>query len=83
MVLGEQLQRWFRQREQERVDRAVAERVAEARAEAEAEIRAAAFSQARTQLDEWNRRRLEAEANNEPFDEPPPIFGSDGENGTQ
>ena len=104
MVLGEQLQRWFRQREDrrvdervaERVDTEVAERVAEVRAEERAEAQrqiAEARSEAQRQVDEarveeraevqgqvaeWDRRRREAEAKGEPFDEPLPNFDSNG-----
>ena len=70
MVLGEQLDRWFKKREQERLDKAVTQARSEARSEA--------LDHARRQLQVWNRRRLEAEAQGQPFDEPPPSFDSNG-----
>ena len=77
MVLGEQLQRWFRKREDERVHRRVVESVNEARAEARAEGR----TETQRRWDEWLQHRMEAEASGEPFDEPPPSFDSNGTNG--
>ena len=74
MVLGEQLQRWFRQREDRRVEERSERRAAEVRAEVRAD--------ARRQVAEWDRRRREAEARGEPFDEPPPSFDSNGDGGS-
>ncbi len=44
------------------------------RAEGRAEERAA--------WEAWNRRRLDADSNGEPFDEPPPSLGQDSSNGS-
>ena len=88
MVLGEQLQRWFRQREDRRVEERSAEALEaleEARRQVEraeqraAEVRAEVRADARRQVAEWDRRRREAEARGEPFDEPIPNFDSNGE----
>jgi hypothetical protein len=65
MVIGGNLERWLKKREQERLDRAVAE----ARSEALAEVQ--------RKWAEWNQRRLDAEARGEPFTEPPPDVPSD------
>ena len=65
MVIGGNLERWLKKREQERLDRAVAE----ARSEALAEVQ--------RKWAEWNQRRLDAEARGEPFTEPPPDASSD------
>jgi hypothetical protein len=75
MVLGEQLDRWFKKREQDRVDRAVAATIAKATAKATAETQ--------RKWTEWNNRRMDAEAMGEPFDESPPSFDSASANGTQ
>ncbi len=87
MVLGEQLDRWFKKREQERLDKAVAEAVTKAVAEAvtkaAAEARSEALSEVQRKWTEWNGRRMGAEARGEPFDEPPPGFYSPEANGTQ
>ena len=65
MVIGGNLERWLKKREQERLDRAVAE----ARSEALAEVQ--------RKWAEWNQRRLDAEVRGEPFTEPPPDVPSD------
>ena len=86
MVIGGNLERWLRKREDERVDKAVAEVVAEVVAEATAEAAAEAAAKARSEAlneaqlrwSEWNQRRLDAEARGEPFTEPPPDLPSDG-----
>ena len=67
MVIGGNLERWLKKREQERLDRAVAE----ARSEALAEVQ--------RKWAEWNQRRLDAEARGEPFTEPPPDVSSDAD----
>ena len=67
MVIGGNLERWLKKREQERLDRAVAE----ARSEALAEVQ--------RKWAEWNQRRLDAEARGEPFTEPPPDVLSDAD----
>ena len=67
MVIGGNLERWLKKREQERLDRAVAE----ARSEALAEVQ--------RKWAEWNQRRLDAEARGEPFTEPPPDVPSDAD----
>ena len=43
-------------------------------ARGEARGRAKARAEAALQVKDWNRRRLEAEASGESFDEPPPDF---------
>ena len=87
MVLGEQLDRWFKKREQDRVDRAVAATIAKAIAKATAEATAKATAEATVEIQrkwtEWNNRRMDAEAMGEPFDESPPSFDSASANGTQ
>ena len=82
MVLGEQLDRWFKKREQERLDKAVAEAVTEAVTKAVAEARSEALSEAQRKWTEWNSRRMDAEARGEPFDESPPSFNSTISNGS-
>ncbi len=67
MVIGGNLERWLKKREQERLDRAVAA----ARSEALAEVQ--------RKWAEWNQRRLDAEARGEPFTEPPPDVLSDAD----
>ena len=67
MVIAASLEAWLKRRELARIERRVAEATADVTAKVTAEIHSA-WSQ-------WNRRRLEAEANGEPFDEPPPDFG--------
>ena len=73
MVLGEQLQRWFEKREDARVARRVDEAVAQAVDEGRGE--------AHRQWTEWLRRRMEAEAKGEQFEEPPPNSNSNGADG--
>ena len=68
MVIGGNLERWLKKREQERLDRAVAEATARAKSEARNEVQ--------RRWAEWNQRRLDAEARGEPFTEPPPDFSS-------
>lgn len=70
MVLGEQLDRWFKKREQERLNKAVAV------------ARSEALSEVQRKWTEWNSRRIDAEAKGEPFDEPPPSFNSTASNGS-
>ncbi len=65
MVIGGNLERWLKKREQERLDRAVAN----ARLEERAEVQ--------RKWAKWNHRRLDAEARGEPFIEPPPDASSD------
>ena len=50
---------------------------AEGRAEGRVEGRAEAEAEFRRLLSEWNRRRLDAAARNEPFDEPLPLLDND------
>ncbi len=69
MVIGGNLERWLKKREQERLDRAVAAARSEALAEGHAEVQ--------RKWAEWNQRRLDAEARGEPFIEPPPDASSD------
>ena len=47
-----------------------------------AEIRQAALAEAQQRLDEWNNRRLAAQAAGEPFTEPPPsLYSPNGRDG--
>ena len=71
MVIGGNLERWLKKREQERLDRAVAGARLEARTSARAEVQG--------KWAEWNQRRLDAEARGEPFTEPPPDVLSDAD----
>ena len=64
MVLAERLEEWFEKRKQKQIAKAVAEAVAETEGKTRAEIMA--LWQA------WNERRVEAERQGVPFDEPPP-----------
>ena len=64
MVVAEWLQEVLRKRRERQIAEARAEARAEAQAETGAEIHAAWAA--------WNRRRLDAEAKDEPFTEPPP-----------
>ncbi len=48
--------------------------MARGEARGRAKARAEALAEAALQVEHWNRRRLEAEANGESFDEPPPDF---------
>ena len=57
-----------------------AEGKAEGRAEGEAEGEKAAHSLYPPEIREWNRRRLEAEAKGEDFNEPPPPFNGTNRN---
>ena len=71
MVIGGNLERWLKRREQERLDRAVAGARLEARTSARAEVQGKWAA--------WNQRRLDAEARGEPFTEPPPEVSSDAD----
>jgi hypothetical protein len=75
MVIGGNLERWLKKREQERLDRAVAA----ARSEAHTEARSQALAEVQRKWAEWNQRRLDAEARGEPFIEPPPDASSDAD----
>ncbi len=75
MVIGGNLERWLKKREQERLDRAVAA----ARSEAHAEARSQALAEVQRKWAEWNQRRLDAEARGESFTEPPPDVLSDAD----
>ena len=58
-------------------EQGLAEGRAEGQAEGRAEGRAEAEAEFRRLVGEWNRRRLDAAARNEPFDEPLPLLDSD------
>ena len=60
MVLAERLEEWFEKRKQKQI----AEAVAEAEEKTREEIT--------TLWQAWNERRVEAERQGVPFDEPPP-----------
>ena len=80
MVLAAMFEDWVNRRRERHLAEAVAkgraEGLAEGRAEATAEARAEARSETRAETNAlwraWNRRRLDALAKGEPFDEPPP-----------
>ncbi len=55
-------------------DKFLKPRIEKRRAEARAEGLAEGRAEERREWTDWNRRRLEAEANGAPFDEPPPAF---------
>ena len=69
MVLAGILEEWVNRRRERRMAEAVAESEAKGRAETDALWRA------------WNGRRLDALANGEPFDEPPPDIAEPSANG--
>ena len=77
MVVAHYLDQWLKKRQEERLARAVAVAVAEARAEASDAARA----ENQRQWEEWNGRRLAAEAAGLPFDEPPPSLHHNGHEG--
>ena len=85
MVVAHYLDQWLKKRQEERLARAVAEAVAEARAEAESQGREQGLeqgiAQANSLWEEWNGRRLAAEAAGQPFDEPPPSLHPNGREG--
>ena len=97
MVVAHYLDQWLKKRQEERLARAVAaavaEAVAEARAEAESQGREGGYAEGRAEghataraetqqmWEEWNGRRLAAEASGQPFDEPPPSLHPNGREG--
>ena len=66
MITARALEAYFKRKEKERQEREYAKWVAEGRAEGRAEVAAEANA--------WLRRREEAEARGEDFDEPPPFL---------
>ncbi len=66
MVIAASLEAWLQKRERARME----QRVKEVTEEVTAKVHQS--------WSEWNRRRLEAEANGEPFDESPPDFDQTG-----
>ena len=56
MVLARSLEGWLEKRREKR----------------DAKLRAEAHAEERARWVEWNNRRIAAQENNEPFDEPPP-----------
>ena len=56
MVLARAFEEWLKKRREKR----------------DAEVRAEALAEERARWREWYNRRIAAEENNEPFDEPPP-----------
>ena len=83
MVVAHYLDQWLKKRQEERIARAVAAAVAAARAEAESQGMeqglARGIAQASSLWEEWNGRRLAAEAAGMPFDEPPPSLHPNGQ----
>ena len=68
MVLAERLEEWFEKRKQRQIAKAVAEAEEKTRAETEERMRAEITGLWQA----WNERRVEAEKQGRPFDEPPP-----------
>ena len=89
MVLGGLLEQWINERRERQIRKAVAEAVTVAVTEATAEGKAAGIAEGRaegrTEINDmwraWNARRMDAVANGEPFDEPPPDVSAASENG--
>ena len=89
MVLGGLLEQWINDRRDRQIRKAVAEAVTvavtEAVEEATAEGEAAGRARGRAEINDmwraWNARRLDAVANGEPFNEPPPDVSGASENG--
>ena len=89
MVLGGLLEQWINDRRDRQIRKAVAEAVTvavtEAVEEATAEGEAAGRARGRAEINDmwraWNARRMDAVANGEPFDEPPPDVSGASENG--
>ena len=52
------------------------------RAEGRAKGRAEGRAEEREAWEAWNRRRMDAESEGDPFDEPPPSLGRDSSNGS-
>ena len=69
MVVAHYLDQWLKKRQEERLARAVAE------------ARYAARGETQRLWEEWNGRRLAAEAAGRPFDEPPPSLHPNGHEG--
>ena len=65
MVLARSLEEWLEKRREKQ------------REKRDAEVRAEALAEANAKWMDWNNRRIAADKNNEPFDEPPP--GSDSQ----
>ena len=78
MVVAHYLDQWLKKRQEERLARAVAE--ARAAAESQGREQGLALGQSENQRlwEEWNGRRLAAEAAGLPFDEPPPSLHPNG-----
>ncbi len=74
MVIAASLEDWLKKREQARMEK----RVKEVTAEVAVKVRVETLAEVHKAWSEWNRRRLEAEANGEPFDESPPDFSQTG-----
>ena len=97
MVLGGLLEQWINERRERQIRKAVEEAVtvavteaveeatAEGKAAGIAEGEAAGIARGRTEINDmwraWNARRMDAVANGEPFDEPPPDVSGASENG--
>ena len=85
MVLGGLLEQWINERRERQLREAVEEAVTVAVTEATAEGEAAGRARGRAEINDmwraWNARRLDAVANGEPFDEPPPDISGASENG--
>ena len=85
MVLGGLLEQWINERRERQLREAVEEAVTVAVTEATAEGEAAGRARGRAEINDmwraWNARRMDAVANGEPFDEPPPDVSGASENG--
>ena len=72
MVLAERLEEWFEKRKQRQIAKAVAEAVAETEEKTRAETEERMRAEITALWQAWNERRVEAEKQGRPFDEPPP-----------
>jgi hypothetical protein len=74
MVIAASLEAWLQKRERARME----QRVKEVTEEVTKEVTKEVTAKVHESWSEWNRRRLEAEANGEPFGESPPDFDQTG-----
>jgi hypothetical protein len=74
MVIAASLEAWLQKRERARMEQRVKEVTEQVTKEVTKEVTEEVTAKVHESWSEWNRRRLEAEANGEPFDESPPDF---------
>ncbi len=72
MVLAEDLRRRLARRRKKEMEEAVKKATEEVRQKVTTE-----FQRQMRDLVDWSNRRLEAQQNNEPFDEPPPFISDE------